>query len=81
MKSETLQKYPQRNQAWSFHSEDNSFTIEESTLQGNGTKDPWNRPLNLLGKTLHKNDEGDTTHWTGYTTVAGDRVDLTIWND
>jgi len=80
MRPETLLKYPQRYDVWMFHEKDRSFSAEASTLDGNGRKDPWNRELpdNFVA---HRDRDNDITHWTGHTTVAGDRVSLTIWND
>lgn len=80
MTTATLQKYPQRNDAWMLH-DDGGFSAEASTLDANGNKDPWNRPLTVQNSKEHRDADNDITHWTGTTTVAGDPVKLTIWND
>lgn len=76
-----LQKYPTRNDIWCFHHHDASFSAEASTLDANGGKDPWNRELRLHDHEEHRDRDRDITHWTAYTTLAGKKVYLTIWND
>lgn len=80
MTTATLETYPPRYDIWMLH-EDRGFSVEDSTLRGNGRKDPWNRSLDHVKFKEHRDRDNDITHWTGTTTVAGDRVNLTIWND
>lgn len=78
--AQLIEKYPVRNEIWMAH-DDGSFSAEDSTLSGNNARtDPWNRPLPSTYQT-NKNREHEITHWTFKTTVAGQSITLTIWND
>ena len=77
-----LERYPQRQEAWGYDRESNSFSIEASTLSAIDGKDPWNRPLSKTHPMAEfRDNEQEITHWKTMTTVAGERVDLTIFND
>ena len=76
---DSADKNPRRYDIWMRH-EDNSFSVEDSTLDANGRKDPWSRELPSNFR-AHRDRDNDITHWTGSTTIAGKVVRLTIWND
>lgn len=77
---EVLEKFPVRNPLWTYHKDGDSFSAFESDLRANdGHLDPWKRKLPPPTET-HKR-EGDITHWTIITSVAGRQIELTLWND
>jgi len=74
--------YPVRNKAWDYHS--GNFTTEASMLGPSGRwTDPWKRPIRKNTHVLKevRDREGDVVSWEGWTTVAGTRVNLIIFND
>lgn len=78
-----VKRYPIRNDVWMFHKDDGTFSVEDSTLAGQpgrGRLDPWNREM-PSGMTAHRDRENDITHWTGVTTIKGEPIHLTVWND
>ena len=81
--TELVERYPVRNVRWHGHwdiREGVSFTLEASDHIGVCITDPWNRrlPTNAV---VNRDPEGDITHWDYTTSVAGNPVKLTIFND
>lgn len=84
-----LNRYPVRNENWTFVQETGACVIEasqfEHLVRTGSLTDPWNRPLdsNLRNwKTQYGpcEDEADVT-WIKNTTVDGTVVQLIILND
>jgi hypothetical protein len=75
--AEIIEHDPPHNDLW--HFSDEGFSAFMSDLPH--PLDPWNRPLDKRHLTPHIDNDGDTTHWTGFTTVRGHRIRLTLWND
>ncbi len=74
-----LEKYPQTNMVWSL-SKGRMFVTEASNLT-KPWKDPWNRIISTTTIKSVEDDEGEITHWEGYTTVHGQKIELVILND
>jgi len=66
-----------------FHPDLNSYSCEISELTARGyLLDPWERRLDMMALQRHLDVEGEITHWSTRSIVAGDTVvDLTIYND
>jgi len=75
------QKYPIKNQVWSFTETTGRWAAEDSCLRANGFLDPWNRPF-PPGKGREVRDEdNDITMWVYTTTVEGVTVECIVFND
>jgi len=78
---DVLKKYSQKNKAWYYDKKSQTFTADASDL-GRGTwKDPWNRSIRDSWISPIRDREGDIQKWTGHTTVKGEKINLTIFND
>ena len=81
---EINRQYPVRNQVWHFSDDTDCWYAEASTLDANGLRDPWNRPIPRLYDNARK--RWDSTHedvieYQYTTSVAGTQVELRVWND
>jgi hypothetical protein len=77
--AEIVKRYHVRNHNW--HLDAESGFVAEASMLGDRWLDPWGRPLIVHNMKPMKDREGETTHWTGFTTVKGEKVRLTIFND
>lgn len=80
-----LAKYPAKNPAWNLFEPESKFTIEDSTLAGNGNLDPWNRqmPVRSSWQAFYhgQGEDRELGGWNVTTTVEGVSITLTIFND
>jgi len=81
---EILNRFPIRNDLWSFTETTGTLASEISTLQGNNRMtDPWNRPLPPFQTWVAEYDPSgeDLAGHKLKTTVAGISIDLLIIAD
>jgi hypothetical protein len=77
---EIVSRHPVQNRAWDFHASDGVFIAEISSLRGPVKLDPWDRPIPAENLTPLRSAENEIYAWTGFTTVEGEQVKLTIFN-
>lgn len=77
--TEAFRRYPIKNPRWNRH--ENSFSTFASDHKNIHMTDPWNRDIFTGNVAVNRDPEGDVTDWVYRTTVAGNMVELTVFND
>lgn len=78
-REDIVSRYPVRDHRWHPGGEGN-FTTEISDLNGKFT-DPWHRPIPRGNVKPIYDREDEIVQWDCWTTVAGVRINLVIFND
>jgi hypothetical protein len=77
---ELVRRFPIRNDKWHFDNATGKFIAERSEL-GISMLDPWSRPIPTDALHPQRDQEGEVWGWLGSTTIEGEMVSLTIFND